>query len=94
MIDLTNAGSEAVFDVSEIEVFSATTPLKALFGSAVITFYRRVGGVDSAFSPAETMTSSIDFVDAADVSGFDEVVAKVTTADSTSGDVPLTGFGE
>lgn len=94
MIDMTNAGSEASFDVQEIDRFSLSTPFLSEIGDGVITLYRRVGGEDIAFPASYTITSTNNTIVAVDVDGVGTVVAKVTTEDSDAGDISLTGYAE
>lgn len=94
MLDLTNAGSRKVLDVRGVDLLSVTSPVAGAMGSAVVTLYKQVGGVDVAYSPSKVLDSSTPSILGADVDGIDDVALVVTTADGTATDMAATAYGE
>jgi|DEB0MinimDraft_3_1074331.scaffolds.fasta_scaffold50801_3 hypothetical protein len=94
MLDLTNKGSRVVFNTQDVDVLSVSTPMASLMGSAVVELKLGANGIGESFSPAKVISASKSVLGPIDVSGWEEVILEVTTADSSAQEIVLDSFAE
>jgi hypothetical protein len=94
MLDLTNKGSRVVFNTQDVDVLSISTSMSSLMGSAVVELKLGASGVGESFSPAKVISASKSALGPIDVSGWEEVILEVTTADSSAQEIVLNSFAE